>query len=305
MDNVQEIVEAVTKAVINRLKTEDGIDCASGITQKATCTTVCVNDPRSCDTCGHCLDGRESECRELISIGAARIASAPNPPRVPSDIAPYIDHTLLKPDAKPEEIIKLCNEARQYKFASVCINPSYVSLSKRELVGSGVKVCTVVGFPLGATSTDAKVCETQNAVRDGADEIDMVINVGLLKGGELHAVEEDIRQIKRACQGRVLKVIIETALLSDEEKVTACILSKAAGADFVKTSTGFAQKGATAQDVALMRKTVGPYMGVKAAGGIRDTETAKAMIEAGATRIGASASVAIVKDSPKEAPKGY
>lgn len=305
MDNVNQIVDAVARAVINRLQTEDGIDCAIGVSQELSCNVVCTNDPRSCDTCGHCLDSRESECRELISIGASRIAAAPNPPRVPADIAPFIDHTLLKADAKPEEVIKLCQEARQHHFASVCINPSYVALCKKELVGSGVKVCTVVGFPLGATSTDAKVCETRNAVRDGADEIDMVINVGWLKGGELHAVEEDIRQIKLACCDKILKVIIETALLSDEEKVIACVLAKAAGADFVKTSTGFAAKGATSHDVALMRKTVGPYMGVKAAGGIRDTQTAKAMIDAGATRIGASASVAIIKDSPKDAPKGY
>ena len=305
MDEIDKLIDAVAKAVIKRLKTEDGIECAIGLTQKMSFAMVCTDDSQSCDTCGHCVDSRETECRELISHGATRIAAAPNPPKVPADIAPFIDHTLLKADAKPEEVIKLCQEARQYKFASVCINPSYVALAKKELLGSDVKVCTVIGFPLGATSTDAKVCETQNAIQDGADEIDMVINIGLLKGGELQAVEEDIRQIKRVCGNRILKVIIETALLSDEEKVIACILAKAAGADFVKTSTGFAQKGATSYDVALMRKTVGPYMGVKAAGGIRDTETAKAMIEAGATRIGASASVAIIKDNPKEPPKGY
>ncbi|MCX7918230.1 MAG: deoxyribose-phosphate aldolase [bacterium] len=215
--------------------------------------------------------------------------------QVPATIARLIDHTLLKPTATPDEIIQLCQEAKQFGFATVCVNPTYVKLAKSQLQGSPVKVCTVVGFPLGATSTTAKVCETLQAIIDGADEIDMVINIGLLKGGRLKEVEEDIRAVKQACQGRILKVIIETALLSDEEKVTASILAKAAGADFVKTSTGFSSGGATVKDVALMRKAVGPEMGVKASGGIRDLATAEQMVQAGATRLGTSASIAIVK----------
>ncbi|MFB3897688.1 MAG: deoxyribose-phosphate aldolase [bacterium] len=214
-------------------------------------------------------------------------------------MAKLIDHTLLKPAATMEEIIKLCQEAKQFGFATVCINPTYVKLAKEQLLGTPVKVCTVVGFPLGATTTTSKVCETLQAVVDGADEIDMVINIGLLKSGKYKEVEEDIHAVVQACQGRVSKVIIETALLSDEEKVTASILAKAAGADYVKTSTGFASGGATAKDVALMRKAVGPDMGVKASGGIRDTAMAASMIQAGATRLGTSASIAIVKGSPQ------
>lgn len=214
-------------------------------------------------------------------------------------MATLIDHTLLKPTATPEEISKLCQEAKQFGFATVCINPIYVRLAKELLQGTPVKICTVVGFPLGATTSTSKVCETLQAIVDGADEIDMVINIGLLKAGRVKEVEEDIRAVVQACQGRLSKVIIETALLSDEEKVTACILAKAAGADFVKTSTGFASGGATAKDVALMRKAVGPEMGIKAAGGIRDVATAEQLVQAGATRLGTSASIAIVKGSPK------
>ncbi|MBM3259312.1 MAG: deoxyribose-phosphate aldolase [Candidatus Sericytochromatia bacterium] len=207
-----------------------------------------------------------------------------------------IDHTLLKADATEDEVRKLCAEARQQRFMSVCVNPGWVKLSAQLLKDSGVKVCTVVGFPLGATDTATKVFETQEAIRNGATEIDMVINVGALKSKDYETVERDIRGVVQACpKGIVSKVILETALLDDEQKVIACALSKSAGADFVKTSTGFSTGGATVRDIALMRATVGPELGVKASGGIRDTKTAQDMIAAGATRIGASASVAIVK----------
>ncbi len=200
----------------------------------------------------------------------------------------YIDHTQLKPDATKEKIVALCEEARLYDFASVCINPCWIPLAKELLAGTDVKVCTVIGFPLGAMSTAAKCFETSDAIKAGAEEIDMVINVGKLKDHEDAYVHDEIAAIKEACDGRLLKVIIEACLLSDEEKERACRLAKEANADFVKTSTGFSTGGATVEDVALMRKTVGPDMGVKAAGGIRDKETFEAMIKAGATRIGTS-----------------
>lgn len=211
------------------------------------------------------------------------------------EINRYIDHTLLAADATKDRIIKLCNEAKEYKFASVCVNSCWVRLCADLLKGSGVEVCTVVGFPLGAMVTKAKAYEAECAVSDGADEVDMVINIGDLKDGDYKAVEDDIRAVKAACGDKLLKVIIECCLLSDEEKVKACELSEAAGADYVKTSTGFSKGGATAEDVALMRRTVGDRLGVKAAGGIRDRATAEKMIEAGASRLGCSAGIAIVK----------
>jgi len=287
---INDLVNAITQNVLARLQTGRGL-----IHQTQSTITGCTNDPETCKDCGHCASKRTSAVKEFVDAGVARISSAPNIQQVPAGLGTYIDHTLLKPTATPEDIIKLCQEAKQFEFATVCINPTYVKLAKEKLQGTSVKVCTVVGFPLGATTSTSKVCETLQAVVDGADEIDMVINIGLLKSGRVKEVEEDIRAVAQACQGRVLKVIIETALLSDEEKVTASILSKAAGADFVKTSTGFASGGATAKDVALMRKAVGPEMGVKASGGIRDLATAAQMIEAGATRLGTSASIAIVK----------
>ena len=215
--------------------------------------------------------------------------------------AKYIDHTLLKPDCKDENIKKLCCEARNYGFKSVCINPSYIPLCKKLLEGSDVLVCTVVGFPLGATSTYSKVEETKKAVDDGADEIDMVINISRLKEKDDAYTLNEIKAIKQACQGRTLKVIIETCLLSEEEKVRACLLAKEAGADFVKTSTGFSTGGATKEDIALMRKTVGPDMGVKASGGVRDAQGFMDMVNAGATRIGASAGIKIMEELNKKA----
>ena len=205
-----------------------------------------------------------------------------------------IDHTLLKQDASPEQIIQLCDEAKDFHFMSVCVNPAYVPLAARCLEGSEVKVCTVIGFPLGMNLTRTKVDETELALKMGAEEIDMVINVGMLKAGHDDYVKEEIRLLKEAVGSKVLKVIIETCLLTDEEKVRACIAAKEAGADFVKTSTGFSTGGATVHDVQLMRKTVGPDMGVKASGGVRTHEDLLAMVEAGANRIGTSNGTKII-----------
>ncbi len=216
----------------------------------------------------------------------------------PDELARYIDHTLLKPDATEEQVRKLCREAIEYHFASVCVNPSYVALAAEELAGTDIKATTVVGFPLGATLTEAKEAEAGFVIRNGAQEIDMVINIGALKSGRDELVQEDIARVVGVAHeaGVLVKVIIETALLTDDEKVRACLLAKSAGADYVKTSTGFSTGGATVEDVRLMRKTVGPEMGVKAAGGIRSAEKALAMIEAGATRIGASSGVQIIEE---------
>ena len=203
------------------------------------------------------------------------------------------DHTILKADATREMVERVCREAREHHFMSVCVNSYYTGFVADELQGSDVRVCTVVGFPLGQMSTKAKAAETRIAVEDGTDEIDMVINVGALKGGDDAVVFEDIRAVSKACEGKVLKVIIETCLLNEEEKVRACRLAMEAKADFVKTSTGFSTGGATKEDVALMRKTVGDTMGVKASGGIRDKEKAVEMLEAGADRLGTSATIAI------------
>lgn len=209
-------------------------------------------------------------------------------------IAAMLDHTLLKPEATPAQIEKLCAEAAEYHFASVCVNPVYIPLAARLLKGTGVKVCCVVGFPLGAIAPEQKAAEAASCAAMGAEELDMVIHVGAAKAGDWALVQRDIEGVVKAAAGHTVKVIIETCLLTDEEKVKACEAAKAAGADFVKTSTGFSTGGATTHDIALMRKTVGPEMGVKASGGIRDYETAMAMIEAGANRIGASAGIAIV-----------
>ncbi|WP_436373012.1 deoxyribose-phosphate aldolase [Cytobacillus sp. BC1816] len=212
-----------------------------------------------------------------------------------NNVAKMIDHTLLKADATKDQIEKICAEAKEYNFASVCVNPTWVKLSSDLLNGTEVKVCTVIGFPLGASTPETKAFETNNAIENGATEVDMVINIGALKGGDNELVERDIRAVVDAAKGKALtKVIIETCLLTEEEKVRACELSVKAGADFVKTSTGFSTGGATAEDIALMRKTVGPEIGVKASGGVRSAEDAQKMIDAGATRIGASSGAAIV-----------
>jgi deoxyribose-phosphate aldolase len=238
----------------------------------------------------------------VVDAGADRIASTLGIAPTDDRLAHMIDHTILKPEATQDEIAQLCYEARKYNFASVCVNSTNVKLCSQLLESSGVPICTVVGFPLGAMPADVKVFETQQAIRDGASEVDMVINVGALKSKDYELVEEDIASIARVCHanGVILKVIIEAALLTDEEKVVACQLAKVAGADFVKTSTGFGPGGATAEDVALMRRVVGPSMGVKAAGGIRTYEDAQKMIAAGASRLGASASVKIMQGAATE-----
>ena len=223
---------------------------------------------------------------------------------IPSDVAKYIDHTLLKPEATASDIDTLCSEAAGNKFYSVCVNTSWVERCAKNLRGTGVKVCAVVGFPLGAMSSRAKGFETRHAIEDGASEIDMVMNVGALKSRDLNLVENDIRMVRRACGQRIiLKVIIETALLTDEEIVLASEVVKKAEADFVKTSTGFSTHGATVQHIALMRRTIGPKMGVKAAGGVRTFDDAVAMINAGATRLGTSGGIKIIKGQKIES--GY
>jgi deoxyribose-phosphate aldolase len=233
----------------------------------------------------------------VVSAGAERLTSTIGV--IPHDLslAGMIDHTLLKPDATPDQIAQLCFEARKHGFASVCINPAWVKLCAQLLQGSPVKVCTVIGFPLGASAPEVKAFEARNAIEQGATEIDMVINVGALKARDLELVARDIRGVVAASheRGAIVKVIIEAVLLTDEEKTIACLLSKEAGADFVKTSTGFASGGATVHDVELMRRVVGPEMGVKAAGGVRTFADAESMIKAGATRIGASAGVKILQ----------
>jgi len=235
----------------------------------------------------------------FVSAGADRLASTLGIAPTDGRVSHMIDHTLLKPDATQDQVAQLCYEAKKHAFASVCVNPSYVKLCADLLKDTDVLVCTVIGFPLGATSTESKAFEAQKAVRDGATEVDMVINVGGLKSRDYELVERDIAAVARAVHagGAILKVIIEAALLTDEEKVAACQLARVAGADFVKTSTGFGPGGATAEDVALMRRVVGSGMGVKASGGIRTYADVKKMIAAGASRIGASASVKIAQEA--------
>ncbi|MDX9848277.1 MAG: deoxyribose-phosphate aldolase [Tenuifilaceae bacterium] len=237
----------------------------------------------------------KNEVKDQGSQGAKSAGAAPNYGITPDELARFIDHTLLKPDAVIANYDQLCEEAKKYNFYSVCVNSSKVSYVAKKLRGSNVKVCSVIGFPLGEMETRSKAFEARSAIDHGAHELDMVLNIGALKSGDLKLVEDDIRAVKRACRSTtVLKVILETSMLSDQEKVIACEICKKVEVDFVKTSTGFSGGGATVADIALMRRTVGPDMGVKASGGIRDFATAVAMIKAGANRIGAGASVAIV-----------
>jgi deoxyribose-phosphate aldolase len=283
---VEQIVEIITHEVLAAmLEQEEKNKAPEGGHCKFTCAeSQCVHT---------CFD----RAGNVVNAGAERISSTVG--IIPQDLnlAKMIDHTLLKPDATQEQIAQLCFEARKHGFASVCINPTWVELCAKLLEGSSVRVCTVIGFPLGATSPEVKAFETQVALGHGATEIDMVINVGALKARDLELVAKDIRGVVTAAHtgGAIVKVIIEAILLTDEEKTIACLLSKEAGADYVKTSTGFASGGATVHDVALMRRVVGPEMGVKAAGGVRTYEDAENMIKAGATRIGASAGVKIIQ----------
>jgi deoxyribose-phosphate aldolase len=256
--------------------------------------------PGGCSTCAQtCPQTCAVKTQEIIQAGAERVSSCERVAHADPAIARLIDHTLLKPDATRDQVITLCREARRYGFASVCVNPYWVPVAAAELAGSSVKVCTVVGFPLGANTTRVKMAETEEAVRAGAQEIDMVINVGALRSGDYDTVKTDIQGVVGIAHrgGALVKTLLETALLDDNQKAIACTLAKLAGADFVKTSTGFGPAGATVHDVALMRLTVGDDMGVKAAGGIRTYADAQKMIEAGATRIGASASVKIMQEA--------
>jgi deoxyribose-phosphate aldolase len=248
----------------------------------------------------------------VVDAGAARIGLVLGQTASARDWASLIDHTLLKPEASENEIKRLCEEAAQYHFASVCVNPTWVRVSACHLQGSGVPVCTVIGFPLGATLPDVKAYEARRAIMDGAREVDMVINVGALKSGDDCLVEHDIHAVVEVAHeySVTCKVIIETALLTDDEKIRACQAAKRAGADFVKTSTGFAKGGATVADIALMRRAVGAELGVKASGGVKSMADARAMVEAGATRIGASVGVKIAQEaagvkSSSPAPSGY
>ena len=283
------LIDSIASEVLKRL-TSEGLCALRG----------CGGEDDICPGCGGSCGSAcwEKACR-VVSAGADRLTTAGSITGFPAEIARWIDHTLLRPEASRPQVVQLCAEARQYGFASVCVNACWVPVSVRELSGSPVKVCTVVGFPLGATLTSAKIYETEEAIRLGAQEIDMVMNVGALKSCEFERVEQDIRGVVESCHrgGALCKVILECALLTEEEKVRACCLAQAAGADFVKTSTGFSSGGATAHDVELMRLAVGGAMGVKAAGGIRSYEDLKAMLSAGATRIGASASVKILQQA--------
>ena len=263
------------------------------------------------DCCAECRGGCAASCtdkvRSMVDEGACRISYNGCGADVPTDLARYIDHTLLKPETGPADIDRICDEALEHAFASVCVNPVWVKRCSSRLRGSAVKVTSVVGFPLGANAPETKVLETRRALREGAREIDMVLNIGALKARDYDLVARDITGVVDACRevGAVCKVILETGLLTDEEKVVASRIAHDSAADFVKTSTGFGHGGATLFDVALMREAVGPAMGIKASGGIHTTEEAKGMIEAGATRIGASAGIAIVTGEEGGRRGGY
>jgi deoxyribose-phosphate aldolase len=288
---IEHLVEEITQQVLRAIN--------------ATDSGVPVADPSHDPNCPDCQNQgaqhRPHLVRQAMNAGASRFSATLGIKHVDGDIARLIDHTLLKPDATQAQIAQLCHEARQYGFAAVCVNPAHIKLCADLLQDSVVAVCTVVGFPLGATPPEVKSYESQQAIDDGATEVDMVINVGALKGGEHDLVERDIAMVTRTCHNNsvVCKVIIEAALLNRDEKIKACELAKKAGADYVKTSTGFGPGGATVADVALMRQVVGSAMGIKAAGGIRSYADAKGMVEAGATRIGASAGIAIVQEAKK------
>ncbi len=276
--NIESLVSQITEVILSRLG--------------ASSTTECGLHHDECFV--KCPDRMHS----LLAEGGVRFGLTGAESQAAREVARYIDHTLLKPDATRDEILKVCEEGVRYGFASVCINPIWVRESACALRGSGVKVCTVIGFPLGSNTPDTKAYEARRAIFDGASELDMVINIGALKSGDHDLVSRDIKGVVEVAHevGYTCKVIIETALLSDDEKVSACLIAKEVGADFVKTSTGFSSGGATAADVALMRRAVGGQMGVKASGGVRDLKQAQEMISAGATRIGASVGVKIIQE---------
>ena len=280
MGTREDLIEAITLRVLGALA-ED------------RCEGQCEECRGSC--AAHCSD----KVPAMVAEGACRVSYYGNGAEVPDELAIFIDHTRLKPDTTEADIDRLCDEARDFGFAAVCVNPVWVSRCAQKLRGTNVKVASVVGFPLGASAPEVKALEARRALRDGAREIDMVLSIGALKGGDYALVERDIAKVVDACReaGAVCKVILETGLLTDEEKVIACRLARSAKADFVKTSTGMGHGGATVYDVALMREAVGPAMGVKASGGIHTSDEAQQMIAAGATRIGASAGIAIVTNT--------
>ena len=277
----ERLIEQITHAMVARLN-------GDGTEQAAMCG--CTSE---------CFHRCPERMHRIVDAGAARIGLVLGETATAREWAGLIDHTLLKPEATDEDIKKLCHEAASYRFASVCVNPTWVRVAACNLRGSGVPVCTVIGFPLGATLPDVKAYEARRAILDGARELDMVINVGALKSGDDCLVEHDIRSVAQVVHeyNAICKVIIETALLTDDEKVRACLAAKKAGADFVKTSTGFSKGGATVADIALMRRTVGTELGVKASGGVKGLEDARKMVEAGATRIGASVGVKIAQEA--------
>jgi deoxyribose-phosphate aldolase len=286
---MEQIVQAIAEEILGYLGTPGAADLAGLEIDELVCP--------GCD--GRCAERCPRKTRRIVEAGAARISAGPAIAQVESEIARLIDHTLLKPDATREQIQKLCQEAVRFGFASVVVNPWYVALAAEMVRSSPVRVCSVVGFPFGATLPQVKVFETEEVVKLGAQEVDMVINIGALRSGQDEIVEADIRGIAAAAHasGAILKVILETAFLNQDEKLRGCLAAKNAGADFVKTSTGFGPGGATAEDVALMRAAVGEEIGVKAAGGVRSLEDLKRMVAAGATRIGASASVRILEQA--------
>ncbi|OQB27687.1 MAG: Deoxyribose-phosphate aldolase 1 [Chloroflexi bacterium ADurb.Bin180] len=284
---VKTLIERITHQVLQELE------------KRSAGRTCAVVQGGACAECRLCVEKCPELVQKIVDAGAARIEAVPGIKNVRPGVAQYIDHTLLKPDATPEEISSLCDEARQYRCASVCVNPCYVRTCSDLLRGSGVAVCSVVGFPFGATLPEVKAYETERVTCDGASEVDMVILVGAMKAGDHALVQRDIQAVVHvAHRNRALvKVIIEAAYLTDDQKVKACLLARAADADMVKTSTGYGPGGATLHDVELMRRTVGAEMGVKAAGGVRDYETMTKMLAAGATRIGASATVKILQQA--------
>jgi deoxyribose-phosphate aldolase len=289
MKNLDEVVEVITRKVAERLQ-------QMGLLSAQSTASSCIIDGQACSDCGHCATKKPEAVQNILNSGADRIGAkiGINGSKINRELAATIDHTLLKPDASKDQLLKVCEEAKQFEFATVCVNSSNIPLVARQLKGSSVKPIAVVGFPLGAATTQAKAFEAKEAIRAGAQEIDMVINIGAMKSKDYKLVYDDIKAVVEASKPYKVKVIIETAQLSNEEKIVACALSKTAGAAFVKTSTGFGGGGATVEDIQLMRRIVGSDMEVKASGGIRTQEDAKKMIEAGADRIGASASVAIV-----------
>jgi len=300
--DMDRLVDLITERVRSRLGESQGlVQLGRSPSPSGECTDDSGQD---CATCGACVVRRPWTVRAIESAGATRVGAPKGIGDVPNDFAKLIDHTLLKPDATREEIVTLCDEARKYHFASVCVNTTWVPLCKALLAGSGVMVCAVVGFPLGAMAPTAKAYEARDAVRQGAQEIDMVLNIGALKSRDYETVYEDICRVVKAAEPAGVKVILETASLTDEEKIIACSLSKLAGAAFVKTSTGFGKGGATVEDIELMRRVVGTDMGVKASGGVRSAEDALRMATAGANRLGASASVAIVTGTTSKS-SGY